>query len=906
MIIKAKRGNSAEGLLVYQRRLKGTPAEQAGVRLFDKNGIHTVENAAAVLDRLAVRSQRKSPIVHLIIRAERGLSDPEWRTALTAALEEAGLQANAWIAFLHDNDDDDPGDHMHIAAVAADRDGKPPPRFLRSASLDRRVTSNQAKDLPKGDVRSRAWDSQLRRRLMSIARGLEDELGLRPLARDRAAQMEPVRVKAKVSQGARDRERRTGRPALADLIDTLATQAALEMPDYSMRSAALAKLDLEIRPSFRANGDLSGLRLYRSSDPSLHCAASALGARYSLKRLDERSSLTFMEWYRADRPTPAVGPTRTDPNNDLLRARYDEYARDVAAQRHRLVQERVAVAAWQKRKRAEALKRRKAAVPIARTRSERILRATASRICREQYAQIDADAQRQREALGTLVPHRLNFVDWLATQAGIDPAAERKYEQLRNRSAAVPASVVPVSTVPVNKPSAAAPQTPAEQAARVAEQERLLRQTDALKADNAILRHAEAIVELTSRLAAIGVRLIVDADRNDRRVRVEANKVTVDELTMTTNGTKSPSVLLQASITHRMQIDEEDRLPIKIHSAMGTRVKAGQTPAGWLQDLYGEAKSIRWLTSAQDAAIRNGWKVLADEKSQRDEPLIPSPRPDLVRLPVLSSDFPVPTVAVAPAIGKPSVEPSSKVRAGDRHASPPSASAKRDEAVREATAAMRSQRPATAPPQLPLKRSAAPANNEVALIPQDIAPAVPVAPQPVSTRQPMPSQQPAIFVAGPGEIVKDPAPAVAPSVPLAPRPVRPKTAVAPEAALIGQWLAASEEARFDPSRQPDSDALAARLIMQDDLNILDMETQERAKREAEAHRIRLAQITQRASDNEASLPIVDVPPNTDMETSGDIKPSPFNGAIDTTLKPPINLQRAVQLGHLNRGMDGER
>ena len=170
----------------------------------------------------------------------------------------------------------------------------------------------------------------------------------------------------------------------------------------------------------------------------------------------------------------------------------------------------------------------------------------------------------------------------------------------------------------------------------------------------------------------------------------------------------------------------------------------------------------------------------------------------------------------------------------------------------------------------------------------------------------MPSQQPAIFVAGPGEIVKDPAPAVAPSVPLAPRPVRPKTAVAPEAALIGQWLAASEEARFDPSRQPDSDALAARLITQDDLNILDMETQERAKREAEAHRIRLAQITQRASDNEASLPIVDVPPNTDMETSGDIKPSPFNGAIDTTLKPPINLQRAVQLGHLNRGMDGER
>lgn len=79
---KVTRGNSADGLLVYQRRLDRTPEEQAGVRLFDMHGIYNMANAAAVLDRAAARSGRKNPIVHIIIRAERGLSDPEWRIAM--------------------------------------------------------------------------------------------------------------------------------------------------------------------------------------------------------------------------------------------------------------------------------------------------------------------------------------------------------------------------------------------------------------------------------------------------------------------------------------------------------------------------------------------------------------------------------------------------------------------------------------------------------------------------------------------------------------------------------------------------------------------------------------------------------------------------------------------------------
>ncbi len=246
MIIKVERGNSADGLLIYQRRLDRTPEEQAGVRLFALHGIRNVESVAAVLDRAAMRSGRKNPIVHIIIRAERALSDDEWRIAMMAALEEAGLAGNAFAAFRHGNDDDDPGDHMHIAAVAADRDGNTPPRFLRSKSLDRRVTPEEKEQLPRGDVQSRAWDSQLRRRLMATARRLEDDLGLRPLARNRAVLSEPVRIAAKVSQGAHAREKRTGTPSLANLLNVQATQAALYMPDYDERAAALARLDLKL------------------------------------------------------------------------------------------------------------------------------------------------------------------------------------------------------------------------------------------------------------------------------------------------------------------------------------------------------------------------------------------------------------------------------------------------------------------------------------------------------------------------------------------------------------------------------------------------------------------------------------------------------------------------------------
>lgn len=273
MIIKVKRGETGEGLLEYQRRLKGAAEEQAGVHFFAKNGIHSVENAAAVLDRLAARSGRKNAIIHIVVRAERGLSKPEWQIAMRAALEEAGVATHAWIAFLHDHDDDTPGDHMHIAVVAVDRDGTPPPRFLRSETLDRRVTSEEAKALPQGDVRSRAWDSQLQRRMMSVARRLEDELGLRPLARDRAAQNEPVRTQAKSSQGARDRERRTGIPPLADLLDTTATQTALEEASYDARAAALAMLDLGLRPYSPHRGSSSADNADRKRDDlSRRCA----------------------------------------------------------------------------------------------------------------------------------------------------------------------------------------------------------------------------------------------------------------------------------------------------------------------------------------------------------------------------------------------------------------------------------------------------------------------------------------------------------------------------------------------------------------------------------------------------------------------------------------------------------
>lgn len=892
MIIKVTRGDSADGLLVYQRRLDRTPAEQAGVRLFDMHGIYNMANAAAVLDRAAARSDRKNPIVHFIIRAERGLSDSEWRIAMMAALEEAGLATNAWIAFRHDNDDDDPGDHMHIAAVAADLDGNPPPRFLRSVSLGRNVTPEEAASLPKGDARSRAWDSQLRRRLMATARRLEDDLGLRPLARDRAILNEPVRDTARISQGAIIRERRTGIPALADVLDTPATQAALAGPDYTSRAAALAKLDLELRPFFRKNGDLAGLRLYRISDPNLHCPVSALGGAFSLKALDRRSPASFADWYQLHTPAAATAPAPALDKPASLRSRYAEYTRQVAAQQTRLREERIAVIAWRKRERAKALARRKAAAPMAGSRSARVHRAAAIASYRLECQQIDREARRQHAALDDRRVRRLDYIDWLAREAETNPEAARKLATFRTREANTPpAHIRAVSTASTPKqPAAPMALSPAEQAVLVAEQERLMRAANQLTADAAVLRRHMDIEALATRLDAIGVTMIVDADRQDRRVRVARDAVQIDGVTMMAQPKRAQpsSVLTQAKLTEQAQLGEERDLAIAIHSVQGFAPRAGETPASLVDRFFQGRPLTRWMTPMQDVAIRNEWAASYAERARHSTPPASTP--------TLATTFDRPARPLSPPPGMPveahrviipSTTPQTAPLADGRAVVPEAIAAKQYAHVDDAMAMMKAQRPVATP----ARPTESPAKDAATAPPEQTPSSIPHFTQPARAAA-SPQVAKPIVANSPAPPGIMPPVQVHVSVPAA-RPI--DTRNAEDAHLIARWLVATEAARADPTRRRESETLAAQLVARDQLGILDTAMQAQAIREADAHRARLAEEAREAERRQPTLPTPTPPP-------ARMPAGPESSPPDGTAKP-TEPQRAATLQHIGKISD---
>lgn len=911
MIIKVKRGDSAEGLLIYQRRLDRTPDEQAGARLFALQGIRNIESAAAVLDRAAARSGRKKPIVHIILRAERALSDEEWRIAIMAALEEAGLAGNAFVAIRHDHDNEDPGDHVHVGTVAADRDGNPPPRFYRSTSLDRRVSAEKKEHLPRGDVQSRAWDSQLRRRLMATARRLEDDLRLRPLARNRAVLNEPVRNTVKVSAGARAREERTGTPSLADLLDVPATQAALNKPNYDERAAALGELDLKLQPFVRKNGDMAGLRLSRISDPSLHCPASSLGGDFSLKALDRRSPVPFAKWYQGDNSAKSTVTQQAADKADVLRIRYAEYTREVVARRDRLREERLAVIAWRKRERAKALARRKAAVPADRTRSARVHRAAAMASYRLACAEIDAEARRQHDAIDSLRSQRLDFVDWLETQAANDPVAARKLAALRQRGTVLPpAAAVGVSTAPPLAPSAVpSPLSPGEQAAAVAEQERVMRAADQLAEDKSVLRQREAIEALANRLDEIGVKLIVDADRQDRRIRTTGEGVLIDGVRMMPVPHRPEQLLAftQAKMTEKVQIDEERDLPLAIRSAHGLVRHPNETPTAWLGRLYGGRQLARWLTSVQDAAIRSDWAASDEAERRRRAPSKPLQEADTViehpatpRTPPLRKTIQPPAASISPIEASPAPAASITISTPAPVATPQYGH------VLDAMAMMKAQRPVA-----PFGRSAQDmsgrAEDDVSKAiegqPRLTVPPVREAAEPVGSPQPneadaatVPDQTSAKSTAHPPASISDPVPAPVPAPASVRRPAEPQGTSGAD--LLARWLIAATAAEADLSRVRESEALAAQLMKQDDLAILEPEIQAQIAREADNHRRRLADEARDATVHKAVAPDVAAAPAPPIAETVKAAPSP---ASDT--KKPVDPKRAATLSHIGKLSD---
>lgn len=77
------------------------------------------------------------------------------------------------------------------------------------------------------------------------------------------------------------------------------------------------------------------MRLHRISDLRLHRPVSALGGRYSLKTLDQRSSVAFAIWYRDETSSSPDVPDRAAAKAEPLQTRYRDYTRDVPVQQRR-------------------------------------------------------------------------------------------------------------------------------------------------------------------------------------------------------------------------------------------------------------------------------------------------------------------------------------------------------------------------------------------------------------------------------------------------------------------------------------------------------------------------------------------------------------------------------------------
>ncbi|MGT2515500.1 hypothetical protein ACVOMT_15850 [Sphingomonas panni] len=105
-----------------------------------------------------------------------------------------------------------------------------------------------------------------------------------------------------------------------------------------------------------------------------------------------------------------------------------------------------------------------------------------------------------------------------------------------------------------------------------------------------MLRQREAIEALANRLDEIGVKLIVDADRQDRRIRTTGEGVLIDGVRMMPVPHRPEQLLAftQAKMTEKVQIDEERDLPSRSAPHMvsfATRTK--RRPLGWVVFMAG-------------------------------------------------------------------------------------------------------------------------------------------------------------------------------------------------------------------------------------------------------------------------------------------------------------------------------
>lgn len=304
MIIKVKRGSDFQGLFRYLLR-HGQHGHRGEARIIAMAGVYDERTAAAQMAyNAALAPERAKPVVHLIARAETGISDERNVELAEWMIRDAGLAGRPYVAVAHDDG------HLHVAACEIDDEGKAPDRILWSSALKKAVSPELASTLPPGSVRSRAWDSHISWRMSKLARQVEKRWDLRRLS---SAPRTTATIEPRIERWQDDRLRHRGQVPLQDrYFDQV--RRALTLPTWQQRVDALALHGLEIRV-FNSGTNARGLRVCSMSNDRDFAKISDFGLG-GMRKLDASADQTFVAFCagRGSRPITLAKPEHTfDP-----------------------------------------------------------------------------------------------------------------------------------------------------------------------------------------------------------------------------------------------------------------------------------------------------------------------------------------------------------------------------------------------------------------------------------------------------------------------------------------------------------------------------------------------------------------------------------------------------------------
>lgn len=412
-----------------------------------------------------------------------------------------------------------------------------------------------------------------------------------------------------------------------------------------------------------------------------------------------------------------------------------------------------------------------------------------------------------------------------------------------------------------------------------------MRMSHALEAEASILQRGSAVDALAARLETIGVKLIIDADRQNRRVRIEPEAVRIDGARLMSVHPASPlPVLEKATETQVSQVAEERTLAIAIRCATGLPPRSAEMPASWLQRICGNNIPTRWLTTEQEADIRRAWEPLINELPPRHS-AIAHVSPERVEVGALTSPsfthstapLDIPAAMTSPTERLPATpaELPNAPPAAPREPPRPTPHAH----VYEAMAMMKR-------PFLPVSPAVPASNAREPIAARQVAPVPPAAEISAAdltlhqreTEKTLPQPLTAGKTLSLAAKVPPPELSEVPGPTTIPRPVEPKPPASDDIHVLAQWLSASDAARKDPDREQDSEALAARLVASGAQGVLDPDLQLLAERQAAAYQQRQTTGAQQAVERQSAdrpLPVT---------TARALETPPGNVAEDESVK----------------------